>query len=477
METNTITLTNKAVKANATAFQQMVEHLYAEKRVSVGNQGTLRSVIATCFASMSQVQNSWKRDTFRDLLLHLEAQNCYALLRNELYINALANMASFGNKMVREINSWENNSLVTETQMSSLIKYCFATYEVPEFMESVFYGQNKIQMLWYVQMGRGDSVLKLTSFPIQLTKKMAHEFKKAPANYSVEQAIRFAQAKGFGASEIMSETLAWSVLSEGFEHEEFWQKVVAFFAKYNELPFAKVQEVLFYIKEQFALNKNFTMKGRTWEALVRNSDEWHLEYYKRMNALNRAQWSTSQIRGFEKNTFELNQNNFYYIVELVNSEELYDEGYQMSHCVAEYEYDCIQGKTAIFSLRKKQQETDSEYTTLATIEVDIEAKAVVQAKAMYNEWVSKVAYEMIVEWAEKESLELDFEYFDEELQGDQVQQPVEDQVFFENQFRVPQYNYNEEYDRRFQRESQSDVDLKWIFYLIFLLVKACAILG
>ncbi|MGH2666543.1 PcfJ domain-containing protein [Flavobacterium sp.] len=472
METKTTILTNTTTTASA--FKQMVERLYAEKSATVGNQGTLASIIATCFASMSQVQNPWKRAAFRDLLLHLEAQGCYALLRNELYINALANIAAFGNKMVRDSITWEKESFVAENQMSSLIQNCFAKYEVPEFLESVFYGQNKIQMLWYVQLGRGDSVLNLSSFPIHLTKKMAHEFKNAPVNYSVEQAIRYIQAKGFGATETMAETLAWSVLSESFGQEVFWEKVVVFFAKYEELPFAKVQEVLFFIKEQFGENKNFSMKGRTWEALVRNSDEWHSEYFKKMNALNRAQWTTSGINGFEKHTLKDNENSLYYIVELVNSEELYEEGYEMSHCVAEYEYVCIEGRTAIFSLREKQQQTD--YATLATIEVDLADRAVVQAKARYNEYVSFEAYEIIVEWAEKESIILCFEYEDAADQA-QYQMPIENQYIVQDRYVAPRYEYNEEYNRRDTTFFDNEINWKWILYVIFLLIKVCMLLG
>ena len=159
-------------------FTQLVERLSAENVKTIGNQGTIASVVGTAFASMSQAQYTWKREAFRDLLLHLEAQGCYALLRNTVCINALANMASFGNKLVREIKAWEKETLEVETQMSALIKHCFALYDVPEFMESVFYYENKKHCYWYIQLGRGESVLKLSSFPIKLTKKMAHEFKK-----------------------------------------------------------------------------------------------------------------------------------------------------------------------------------------------------------------------------------------------------------------------------------------------------------
>jgi hypothetical protein len=458
-----------------TAFTQMVERLYAEKQQSIGNQGTLASVIGTCFASMSFEQNPWKRAAFRDLLLHMEAQGSYAVLRDEVYITVLANIATFGNKMVRGISAWEKKSIVAEIQISELIKHCFAQYEVPEFLESVFYYENKIHMLWYVQLGRGESVLGLSGFPVRFTKKMAHEFKDAPVNFSVPQAIRWAQAKGYGASKDMAETLAWSDLPESFEREVFWVTVIQFFAKHETLPYAKVQEVLFYIKETFEADKNFAMKGRTWEALVKQSDEWHVEYHRKLAALNRAEWNPSGVNSFRKSVVTESEAIEYEIVELMNSEALYDEGYEMNHCVADYEYECIEGSAAIFSLRKKQAETE---TTLATIEVCLETKTIVQAKAKYNECISLEAENLMVEWAKKEALELDYEEYyahDHVPQAAPIALPAA--IAAEPAPRPIVYNAPQNNYRAERNTDASDVNWKFILYIAFMLVKACALLA
>lgn len=451
METKVTTLTSQFAAKPKSAFTQLVERLFAENVKTVGNQGTIASVIETCFASMSQVQHTWKRETFRDLLLHLEAQGCYALLRDEVCINALANIASFGNKLVGEIAAWEKDSLEVEIQMSSLIKHCFAQYEVPEFMESVFYYENKKHIYWYVQLGRGESVLNLSNFPVKLTKKMAHEFKKAPSNYTVEKAIRWAQAKGYGATADMAETLAWGVLSEYFENEEFWAKVIRFFAQYKALPFHQVQEVLFYIHHQFEENKSYSFKGRNWDPLLRQSNEWHVEYHRKIAAQNRADWSPSGVNGFAKTVVFEEKTIEYNIVELVNSEALYEEGYEMSHCVAEYEYECILGNTAIFSLREKVAEN---MATLATIEVDVEAKSIVQAKARYNEYISSEAENLLVEWAKKEKLTLSYDEY-----GEYPAQQHQGQA-------VP----------AFQARNQDKINWKLVAFLILMVLKACSAL-
>lgn len=448
METKVTTLASSFAVIPKSAFTQMVERLFVENAKTIGNQGTIASVIGTCFASMSQTQHTWKREAFRDLLLHLEAQGCYALLRETAFIEALANIAVFANKFVREIDTWEKDSWVADNQMSSLIKHCFAKYEVPEFMESVFYEENKIHMLWYIQLGRGESVLELKAFPVAFTRKMAHEFKNVPAHYSIGKAIRWTQAKGFGASEDMAETIAWSALNTSFENEIFWATVVRFFARHKNLPYTEVQEVIFYIYNQLEENKNFSMKGRNWEALFKKSNEWHVEYRRKLDAVNRADWNPSGVKGFRKVTSEAEYN----IIELINSEALYEEGYEMSHCVAEYEYECIEGTSAIFSLRKK---VNREVIILATIELALEYKAVVQAKAKYNEPISSEAETILFEWAEKEKLELDYEDYYEQ----------EDHVH-------GNANLGAQPGRHFV--NAEDINWGLVFYVVFILVKACS---
>ena len=55
-------------------------------------------------------------------------------------------------------------------------------------------------MLWYMQVGSGKSIKQLSQMPVKLTSKMAHEFRNAPAFLATNEALRFAQALGYGAT-------------------------------------------------------------------------------------------------------------------------------------------------------------------------------------------------------------------------------------------------------------------------------------
>lgn len=203
METTAIAIINKT-----TGFEALVERAYREQNTFQGFEGTLESAVRVHFSRMSTQNHVWKRDAFRQLLLMMYAKKCYAVLRNPSYIEVLANISAFGNKTVRNMDDWTKDSLVAEGQLKSLIRHCFAKYEVPAFMENVFSGDRKVYMLWYIQLGRGDSVQQLAAFPVKFTAKMAHEFRQTPDDYTVGQAIRRAQAVGFGATTERAEAIA-----------------------------------------------------------------------------------------------------------------------------------------------------------------------------------------------------------------------------------------------------------------------------
>lgn len=404
METQATALVNTS---RATKFETLVETAYRGQNTFIGFEGTLESVIKVHFFRMSTQNHVWKRDAFRQLLLMMYTKKCYAVLRNPSYIEVLANISVFGNKTVNEIESWTKDSLVAEGQLKSLIRHCFAQYEVPAFMENVFSGDRKVHMLWYIQMGRGDSVQQLGAFPVKFSGRMAHEFRQTPNDYSVGQAIRRAQAIGLGATAERGEAIAWSSLSEGFEYEDFYRTVVQFVVNVEEeVAFDVLQNVLEYIEAMRVENVSFNMRSRTWKALVRQSAAWHVAMAKKREAEGRSQWTPAPVANYVVNDGDFTIK----IVQLLTSEALYEEGAEMAHCVADYESACKDCVTAIFSVRKFTV-GQAWYETLATVEVDLENMEIVQAKSRFNEMICETSHRIIGEWAIRERLSVAYEYW------------------------------------------------------------------
>lgn len=387
-----------------TGFETTVQRLYLETPGLRGYEGTLESVIRTHFAQMSTQHHLWKRETFRELLLQMHAKKCYAVLRNPGFIEVLANISAFGNKTIRPIAEWKKDSLVAEGQLASVIRHLFAQYEVPEFMENVFATGTKVQMHWYIQLGRGESVQKLSGFPVVFTGRMAHEFRNTPKHFSIEQAIRRAQAIGYGADVPMAEIIAWSGAVEQLQNQEFRAAVIQFVVKSNAA-FDKVNQVLEYLVAMYTANHLYNLKGRTWIALSRQSEEWHIEMAKRKAAEGYCEWQPCAIANFEVQT----ENAVIRIVQLTSSEALYEEGYEMSHCVAEYDDACAEGTSAIFSVRKFT-EGSAGYETLATVEVYLTTYEISEAKARFNQMIGEEAQAVITAWAQREELEQAYEF-------------------------------------------------------------------
>lgn len=67
---------------------------------------------------------------------------------------------------------------------------------MPDFFYDVWFKDDSKHVDWFIALAKGESVRKLKDFPVELTKKMAHEFLNAPAHISVNEAIRFAQVLG-----------------------------------------------------------------------------------------------------------------------------------------------------------------------------------------------------------------------------------------------------------------------------------------
>jgi hypothetical protein len=141
---------------------------------------------------------------------------------------------------------------------------------------------------------------------------------------------------------------------------------------------------------------------------LRQATAWSIEEAKRKAAEGYCDWKPAAIKNFEV----VAGTSIIMVIQLVNSEALYEEGYEMSHCVADYADDCADGMKAIFSVRKYADE--SGFETLATVCVFLEDMAVYEAQARYNEMISKEAHEVIQQWAAREKLKTDYDYYDYE---------------------------------------------------------------
>lgn len=384
------------VQKEERSFLNLVDKKYQEFNMPTRYKGTIDSMLQEFFSKTSRKRHVWKREVFKRLLVHLYNQKCYGLLRNYNSVEVLHNISSLGNRIVRKIEDWERKSLHKEEQLRSLIRHCFAIYETPRFLESSFFGAEKKYMLWYVQLGKGKSVKELSQMPVNLTSKMAHEFRNAPAYFLVDEALRYAQAIGYGASSEKAKMIAFSRLSIIRANEEvFWVSVVHFFVRQENLKKDEFDLVIDYITFKYREDKSFSMKNRTLDALVNSTREWHRTVYENEKE-EVLYWKSSGIKPLYVEEIEDGKKVIYKTIELLNSMQLYDEGFEMQHCVGEYDHDCKVKNCTIFSLQKIVE--GASIKRLATIEVRLPEYEIAQAKAKFNDVPDKKSFELIDTW-------------------------------------------------------------------------------
>lgn len=439
----------KNINIRENSFLKLVDKIDKSDNKPTRYKGTIETMLLEFFGKTSKKKYIWKRATFKRLLIHAYNQKCYGLLRDYKSVEVLHNISSFGNQMVRNIESWERKGFDKEEQLRSLIRYSFAIYETPVFLENTFFEFDKKFMLWYLQLGKGKSVKDLTQMPIHLTSKMAHEFKNALNIFKPNEALRFAQALGFGASLKTAKVIGFSKLSNINESEEkFWETVVHFFAKETIVNAKDLDKILEFLMFKYRENIKFSMKNRTQRALIFQALEWEKNVYK-TEIGEILYWETSGITPLYLEKSENGKKVVYKTVELLNSFALFDEGNAMHHCVAEYDKDCKEGVSTIFSLQRVYENKLIE--RLATIEVGLSEKKIIEAKAKFNEEPSERSLQMIDLWVNSSQIKGNY-----------------DAVEYENYINaaaIENANHVNEND-------DFDTTARIVFWIIFLIFKA-----
>lgn len=464
-------------KANS-KYITLVEKIYKAENKPQGYKGTVESLLWSSFSKMSKTRNTWKRATFKSLLIQMHSEGCYKILRSPIYMQVLANVSTFGLKMVRPIERWKRPSFDPEEQLEDLIDHCFAKYPTPLFLISSFYEPSLKYQLWYVQLGTGKSVKTLKGLPNTFTSKMMHEFRNTPKEFSVTQAIIRAQALGFGASQQVAIALTRSRLAEIEGNISFWENVIQFFANQKLLGHLELYKILEYLEVRIQRDRLFTMKGRTLDALQSQAQEWHLEMQKMRNEANYVSWFPSGVKGMDFQTKKNGKAVTYVAKELLTSDELYQEGYDMSHCVADYVDDCYAGRTSIFSLRKQEGDTVKK---LATIEIDPRNLDILQAEGKCNTPLSPEASKALNHWLEilgvstKVATPNEDQHIPENVpiyvQNERI---VEAQVPIERREIVQNVNYRQRPPAPIRN---SEIDASLIFRIIIVIIKLLILLS
>jgi hypothetical protein len=334
-------------------------------------------------------------------------------------LDGLLNIAKFYRHWQRPIEDWKPRTHNTRRQFSSFVRHLMAKYDVPTFMDSVWFKKNKTHQRWFLHIGLGGNIRKAKKLPVELTKKMAHNFLQAPNDYSVEGALRWGQVHGLGGNALLANTLLTTRLCEDIVNDDFWIGVIHFFINNPMLDMVHVGPIIDYVHNQkYAPQEvfveegviqrrgpaqpDFSMKGRSVNVLLTQVGAWHRDLAKAAKAPRR--WVKCGIKPFEFVEGKDRNQKRWTITELLNSHALQQEGKAMKHCVGSYSSSCANGSKSIWSMKCEKDVTGPK--RVLTIAVGSRTKSITEARGHCNEKPGINELKILRRWAVKEELVL-----------------------------------------------------------------------
>lgn len=357
-------------------------------------------------------------DPFRELLLRAERDT--TLLQERLafpalgetfgntFVEGLLALALHADRWLRPLREWRPRSHNARRQFGSLARHLLAEWPVPAFMDSAWFGRDAAAIRrqgWFAHLGRGRNI-RTADLPIPFTRRMAHWFSQAPADFTLDGALRWGQIRALGGDERLVRDVVATRLGSCFEHDEFWITVLRFFVDQppvNRWHAASLVEFLHdrrFGEAGDGPTGPFTLKGRTLASIRRLAAEWRLGERRSPP----GDWPPSGIDPFLwQEVVGGVAERIWTIRELRDGRELREEGQALHHCVATYENVCRRGEVSLWTM---ELESQGKRQKVLTVEVRNRSSRIVQARGPCNAPATRQQREVLRRWALSAGLRL-----------------------------------------------------------------------
>src|SRR5262249_13247118 len=155
------------------------------------------------------------------------------------YGNALLALAAHHKDWIRPLEHWRVTSHNTGRQFRSLLRHLIARYDIPAFMDMAWLegltSEGVKHQQWYQHIAQGRNIRTAEDLPIPLTKKQAHHFLRAPEDFDIPSAFRWAVIIDLGGDERLVRSILGTRIGTSFGAKEFWASVFRFFIAHPSL--------------------------------------------------------------------------------------------------------------------------------------------------------------------------------------------------------------------------------------------------
>ena len=343
-------------------------------------------------------------------------------------IRALLRISLYASHWIRPIEGWYCDSKEVKSlddQFHSLLRYLFAKYPVPRFLNKVWFGDTWLDCrtgVWvFLKIARGVGP-RQCGLPVRLTKTQARHFMNAPDDLTLVHAIRWSHVLASGGSKKLARTILETRLAEQQGDEAFWKETTDWFCRVQQhddstLSSEEIKEIVNFVQQHrfepahhllgyrvnaASLQPDFSLRGRSIRWIRRHMNNWRTQLalpdpINKFPKSRNTRWEPLGINGMKIESDE----GIWSIVELLTGEELMVEGGIMQHCVGQYDRFCVRGRASIWSVRLMRNEVQKRVLTL---ELCPTRRVIVQAKGKRNSTPTAEATGLVQQWVRQENL-------------------------------------------------------------------------
>jgi hypothetical protein len=316
---------------------------------------------------------------------------------------------------VRPPSTWQPSGKSQDRLFRSLAEHVLARYPMPPFLWTAFLANEDSAALSRiaVHVGAGGSLFQAVRsgvMPVPLTRNMCHELLSRGGGARFLDAVRRVQVKAAGGDARLFRT--WIATRAGRRlharaGEEFWQTVLAWFSANPMMPQAEVAPLVDYIEHRRAEAPDFSIKGRSMLAMMREMRHWHGQLAKEKASSGRT-FSPSGLQpmDIDRSRRKVKGSHLveiWHFRELLDSKTLADEGRAMSHCVFSYARRIESGECSIWTLTL---EDNTGHWRRLTIEVRPSLCQIVQARGRFNRLPEPRDMLALEAWASRNKLQV-----------------------------------------------------------------------
>lgn len=285
------------------------------------------------------------------------------LTRAEL-VPAVAALTRLYQHRRRALADWRPQRRNAFRQLYSLVRHLFDEFEdVPGWVVEAWatgqLTQHNVDMaLLTVHVGSGKSLRSFPGLPVPLSRRLEHEMREAPYQYTLVPALRYAQLAASRALALLQPLLATPLGREISPQDAFWLSVVEFFRATPLVDYWQLGPVCEWLEVVRTVGTNgepphpgFSLKGRSMATVLAQAGQWHRRTHRA-----RAYWGynvalSSAWDGLPVTNYAPPEAGRVQITQLLSYAALVEEGSAQKHCVSSYVYSCLRGRCGIFSLR------------------------------------------------------------------------------------------------------------------------------